>query len=94
MSILYICRKAIDSGGKKSYNILKGHRTKRELILTDLRKMAYNVIDQLSEEKLRAFLTLFADYNAPAASRPDPIDNSSKYLEKFDKVVDNFNMDE
>ena len=60
----------------------------------DLRGMAYNVIDQLSEEKLRAFLTLFADYSAPAGSRSSPMDNGSRYLEKFDKVLDDFNMDE
>lgn len=59
-----------------------------------LREMAYNVIDGLSEEKLKAFLTLFADDDMLAGAGSAPVDRGSKYLEKFDKVVDNFNMDE
>lgn len=61
-----------------------------------LREMAYSVIDQLSEEKLRAFLTLFADDNTLAGMETDTmkIDRGSKYLEKFDKVLEDFNMDE
>ena len=59
-----------------------------------LREMAYNVIDSLSEEKLRAFLTLFADDDILAGTGSVSADRESRYLEKFDKVVDNFNMDE
>ena len=60
-----------------------------------LQELAYSVIDGLSEEKLRAFLTLFADDNtlAQVEGRSAAIDRESKYLEKFDKVVDNFTMD-
>ena len=62
----------------------------------NLREMAYSVIDQLSEEKLRAFLTLFADDNILAGMKNETvtIDRGSRYLEKFDKVLDDFNMDE
>ena len=61
-----------------------------------LQELAYSVIDGLSEEKLRAFLTLFADDStlAKMETRSVSMDRESKYLEKFDKVVDNFNMDE
>ena len=61
-----------------------------------LQELAYSVIDGLSEEKLRAFLTLFADDHTLAGMKNEPVstDMESKYLEKFDKVVDNFNMDE
>ncbi|MCH5194292.1 MAG: hypothetical protein J1F11_10045 [Oscillospiraceae bacterium] len=60
-----------------------------------LQELAYSVIDGLSEEKLRAFLTLFADDNtlAQMGGGSSASDRESKYLEKFDKVVDNFNMD-
>ena len=59
-----------------------------------LREMAYSVIDGLSEEKLRAFLTLFADEDMLAGIGAVHADPGSKYLEKFDKVLDDFNMDE
>ena len=62
----------------------------------DIRELAYSVIDQLSDEKVRAFLTLFGDDNilAKMGMETTSIDRESKYLEKFDKVVDNFNMDD
>lgn len=53
------------------------------------REIAYNVIDHLSEEKLKAFLTLFADDNTLARMETDAMaeDTNRKYYDSFDEIL-------
>lgn len=53
------------------------------------REIAYNVIDHLSEEKIKAFLTLFADDNTLARMETDTIaeDTDRKHYDSFDEIL-------
>lgn len=53
------------------------------------REIAYNVIDHLSEEKIKAFLTLFADDNTLARIETDAMaeDADRKHYNRFDEIL-------
>ena len=53
------------------------------------REIAYNVIDHLSEEKIKAFLTLFADDNTLARMETDAMaeDTDRKHYNSFDEIL-------
>ncbi|MGN0608026.1 MAG: hypothetical protein ACI4J6_02395 [Oscillospiraceae bacterium] len=54
------------------------------------KEMAYNVIDHLSEEKIKAFLTLFADDNTLARMETETMadDKSRKHYNSFDEILE------
>lgn len=60
------------------------------------REIAYNVIDHLSEEKIKAFLTLFADDNTLARMETDTIaeDTDRKHYDSFDEILAEIDKDE
>lgn len=53
------------------------------------RELAYHVVDSLSEEKLQAFITLFADENEIARMETELMANDSNAL-KFNSVEELF----
>ncbi|MBR0483242.1 MAG: hypothetical protein IJJ69_00505 [Oscillospiraceae bacterium] len=53
------------------------------------RELAYHVVDSLSEEKLQAFITLFADENEIARMETEMMANDSNAL-KFNSVEELF----
>lgn len=60
------------------------------------RDLAIGVINNLSEEKLKAFLTLFADENTLARVETESIasDNSRKHYNSFDEIAEEILKDE
>ena len=60
------------------------------------KELAYNVIDQLSEEKIKAFLTLFADDNILARMETEAIetDTNRRHYDSFDEILAEINGDE
>lgn len=60
------------------------------------REIAYNVIDHLSEEKIKAFLTLFADDNTLARMETDAMaeDTGRKHYDSFDEILAEIDEDE
>ena len=53
------------------------------------REIAYSVIDSLSEEKIEAFITLFADENTIARFETEVIlkDKTRKRYNNFDEIL-------
>ncbi len=60
------------------------------------RELAYNVIDHLSEEKIKAFLTLFADDNILARAETEAMaaDTNRKRYNSFDEILAEIDDDE
>ncbi len=60
------------------------------------RELAYNVIDHLSEEKIKAFLTLFADDNILARMETEAMaaDTDRKHYNNFDEILAEIDDDE
>lgn len=60
------------------------------------RELAINIVNTLSEEKLQAFLTLFADENTLARMETETIanDNSRKHYSSFDEIAEEVLKDE
>lgn len=52
----------------------------------NIRELAYGVIDNLPEEKIRAFLTLVADENILARAECDYIINNPDKRKTYDSV--------
>ena len=51
-----------------------------------IRELAYGVIDNLPEEKIKAFLTLFADENTLTRAECDYIVNNPDKRKTYDSV--------